>query len=393
MNWTTPADVSAQVLRLWEKGELLAELASGDVGASGFPRKLSLNKPSSTEIAERFGEVDAWIRALRALPHVRLETREIRHRVHGLNALIDAIWLDHPEDALALIGKTREAARFRAILELSRAQQPAWLPWLARRPLSALELADQWPRFLAIATWLKAHPRPGLYLRQVDIPGVHSKFIETHRSILAELLDLALPPSAIEPSATGVGQFARRYGFREKPVRIRFRLLDPGHALLPGKVGRDITLDAESFARLEPTVSRVFITENEVNFLALPEVPHSLAIFGAGYGFEALAQADWLSRCRILYWGDLDTHGFAILDELRGHFPHTTSFLMDRATLMAFQSQWGEEDRPTCRDLPRLSAEELSLYDDLRDQRLKKNLRLEQEKIGFAWVESALSAL
>lgn len=38
---------------------------------------------------------------------------------------------------------------------------------------------------------------------------------------------------------------------------------------------------------------------------------------GAGYGWQALAQAKWLNQCEIYYWGNLDTHGFAILDRLR----------------------------------------------------------------------------
>ena len=66
---------------------------------------------------------------------------------------------------------------------------------------------------------------------------------------------------------------------------------------------------------------------------------------------------------------------------------------MDRATLLAFESQWGEEEKQTLRDLSRLNPEEKTLYDDLRDNRIRKNLRLEQERIGFGWVESALSAL
>ncbi len=66
---------------------------------------------------------------------------------------------------------------------------------------------------------------------------------------------------------------------------------------------------------------------------------------------------------------------------------------MDRVTLLAFESQWGVEEKQTLRDLTRLNHEEKSLYDDLRDNRIRKQLRLEQEKIGFGWVESALSAL
>ncbi len=136
---------------------------------------------------------------------------------------------------------------------------------------------------------------------------------------------------------------------------------------MPGGLLPDITLDAASFAALDRPVARVFITENEINFLAFPPLKNSLLIFGAGYGFEMLRPAQWLARCRIHYWGDIDTHAFATL--------------------------WGEEEKPTQRDLPRLTAPESALYDDLRDNRIRKNLRLEQERIGFGWVEAALKVV
>ena len=157
--------------------------------------------------------------------------------------------------------------------------------------------------------------------------------------------------------------------------------------------GVDITLDAESFARLQPAVSQVFITENEINYLAVPSLPDSLLVFGAGYGFEVLAQAQWLARCQVFYWGDIDTHGFAILDQLRACLPHAHSLLMDRATLLAFEPQWGREEKQTQRALSRLNAEERALYDDLRENKLGQILRLEQERIGFGWVENALTLL
>ncbi|SDY74975.1 Wadjet anti-phage system protein JetD domain-containing protein [Nitrosomonas sp. Nm33] len=211
--------------------------------------------------------------------------------------------------------------------------------------------------------------------------------------MLSELLDLVLPAEAIDFTASGVNQFAQRYGFLEKPLCIRFRVLDRAHGLLPAVGEQDISLDAASFARLNPKLSRVFITENEINFLAFPNVKYSLIIFGAGYGFEMLRKATWLENCRIYYWGDIDTHGFAILDQLRSQFEQVESFLMDRATLLAFEAQWGIETKPTRHELSRLTPEEKALYDDLRDNRLRKNLRLEQEHIGFEWVKAALAAL
>lgn len=388
MSWTTPADLRAQVNRLWERGELLAALALGE---PLFPKRLVLKGPTSTEIAGQFEDIRQWSSALRAMTHCRLQMREFRHRVFGANALPDEAWIDSFEDAVALIGRQRDAARFALLLDVTRRREPRLIPWLAKRPIRALELAEVWERLLDVCGWLQAHPRPGVYLRQIDLADVHTKFIEGNRGVLAELLDCVLPMEAVDPARSGLSQFAARYGFREKPLRIRFRMLDAKKALFhPASTQQDITLDAVSFARLDPEVSRIFITENEINFLAFPPVDDSMVVFGAGYGFEMLANASWLSRRQIHYWGDIDTHGFAILDQLRNQFNHVESFLMDRETLMSFVSQWDREDKQTLRDLPRLDREEHTLYDDLRDNRFRKNLRLEQEKIGFGWVEKAL---
>ncbi|WP_042883694.1 DUF3322 domain-containing protein [Cupriavidus necator] len=391
MNWSRPADLRAQVQRLWDRGDMLSALVSGD---TLFPKRLTLRVPTSGELTEGFEAVRNWLGDLKQMPHCRLEMREFRHRVFGTNMLPSAAWIDSLDDAAALLGKRREIERFTAVLAATREAQPLLLPWLAQRSLRALELYDAWERLLEIVGWLQRHPRPGVYLRQVDLPGVHTKFVEAHRGILAELLDLALAPEAIDREYAGMSQFAARYGFRDKPERIRFRILDRGNRMLPGDAPtHDLTLDANSFAALRPGLSRVFITENETNFLAFPEAADSLVIFGAGYGFGLLAKTAWLSHCRLHYWGDIDTHGFAILDQLRSVFEHAESLLMDRATLMAFEAQWGQEENQTLRDLSRLRPEEQTLYDDLRDNRIRKNLRLEQERVGFEWVREAVAGL
>ena len=56
----------------------------------------------------------------------------------------------------------------------------------------------------------------------------------------------------------------------------------------------------------------------------------------------------------------------------------------------AYVCQWGREEKQTLRELPNLTVEERMVYDDLRDNRIGENLRLEQERIGFEWVMSAL---
>lgn len=426
MRWTRAKDLRAQVQKLWDKGDLLRPLVAGEPFA---PRRLRLTCPSSAELSEHFDEARAWATELRAMPHVRLVLREFRHRVLGNNSLPDEVWLDSLDAAHLWLGKQKDARGFAGLVQLTRQPKPSevmdccaslamtatgqarsrnpgpghgcLLSWLERRPLTALALCDVWPRLLSVVAWLQAHPRPGVYVRQVDLPGVDSKFIDAHRSVLSELLDLALPETAVDARATGLGGFCRRYGFIDKPLRIRFRLLDG--SLLHGMdnssprvdvaADPDITLTQAAFERLTLSVQRVFITENEINFLAFPQTPGSLVIFGAGYGFEALAGATWLRRCELHYWGDIDTHGFAILDQLRAKFPHARSLLMDRATLLAHAQQWGDEPQPLLRDLPRLTNEEAAVFNDLRDNRLRVGVRLEQERIGFGWLRIALSLL
>ena len=388
MSWSTLADTKTQLQRHWERGDLLRPLVAG---VSVFPLRLGFKGPTSADITDRFDAVRAWATEWAATALVQLEWREVRHRVQGAQRLPCGVAIATLADALRLLGRQRDADTFVQLLESTRTRCPALLPWLARRPLQALALAHDWPRLLAVLEWMLQHPRPAIYLRQVDVPGVHTKLIENHRAVLAEWFDLVLEPQHVQLACTGVGQFAARYGFLEKPLRIRFRVLDPALPLIAGVQTPDVALDADSFARLRLPVRQVFITENETNFLAFPHVPAALVLFGAGYGWDGLARAQWLHQCRLHYWGDMDTHGFGILDQLRHYFPAVQSFLMDRQTLDAHQAHWGEEPQPLQTELSRLTTAEGALYADLRDNRIRKNLRLEQERIGFGWVNSAIA--
>jgi len=382
--WSTPDDIRNRVRRDWDNGRILAAMLEGE---PVFPLRIPLKKPDSQALAEHYDAARQWIAGLNAATGCRLEWREFNHRQLGRNRIPVAAIVESERDGLALIGKQRDAARFRALASTVTAAYPALVPWLKKRPLTALEQADNWPRLLAVLDWASAHPRPGVYLRQIDAAGVDTKFIERNRGLLGELLDCVLAPDAIDSQATGVIGFERRYGFKSKPVQIRFRFLD---RKLRVQGLSDLVATSDEFARLALPVERVFITENEINFLAFPEVADSLVLFGSGYGFDALAQAEWLRDREIYYWGDIDTHGYAILDQLRSKFPAAHSLLMDRATLLEHTHFWGSEDRPTSRELERLWPDEAALYDDLRYDRIAPALRLEQERIGFAWINIEL---
>jgi hypothetical protein len=178
------------------------------------------------------------------------------------------------------------------------------------------------------------------------------------------------------------------------------------HERLLGKIRiapGQVQIDTTHFARLLPnqpfqserpsTGRRVFLTENEVNCLAFPDLAEAIVVFGKGYGADLLHSASWMSGRHIYYWGDIDTHGFAILDRLRARFPNVRSFLMNRETLMAHRSLWVREDAPCRTALSRLDHDEQALFDDLVHDRLGENVRLEQEPVSFALLKKTLRTI
>jgi hypothetical protein len=389
--WTTSADIAIAAERLWNRGVILREAA---LPASYFPLRVSLTKPTPTELSTRFGEVRSWITELRSQTGYRVEMTEVTTRQLGTNQVPKCVWIESADQACELVGRSTELQTFRCLVEVTGTRHPELLPWLAKHALQALEIEPAWSRILDVIDWLQVNPRPNLYLRQIDIPGVHTKFIEDHQNVFSQLFDLALPREAIDFEAADRYSFCRRYGFRDKPSLVRFRVLDPTLNFVPQFELTDEhhTFSSADFARVR-NVRRVFMTENEINFLAFPNVQHSLVIFGAGFGFSFLTPAKWLHEVPIHYWGDIDTYGFVILDQLRAEFGHAQSLLMDVDTLLGHEPQWGLEPSPARHDLHRLTKAELQLYNDLRDNRIRTNLRLEQERIGYSAVARAVADL
>src|ERR1035441_3595643 len=189
----------------------------------------------------------------------------------------------------------------------------------------ALALARDWSQLLATVAWIDERQTPGMYLRQVDVPGVDTKFIERHRAVLTDLLDPQLDVSRIDQEPR---DFEGRFRFRRKPAYVRFRC-----GLLRDGGFTELTVRADELTAPPPGITRAYIVENEVTYLAFPLPADAMVIFGGGYAVDALESLAWLAALDVIYWGDIDTHGFAILNRLRHHVSQARSILMDRATL------------------------------------------------------------
>lgn len=394
-NWGNKKTLIKQLQRLWERGELLRE----SIQPKGlFPLRLLFKSPDSKALSTEFESIRTWLSEIEKLNCFRVEYKTVRHRLVGENRLPDQVWVDDLETAILLLNKQQEISAFSKLQQITRQRAPKLLDWLIQYPIKTLSLASDWSKLLDFVLWRKKHVNSEIYLRQVSLPGIDTKFIEQQRSILAQLLDQILPPEQINQAYSGVKHFEKRYGFRSKPERIRIRVPSLEPAIMPGKDG-DITLTAEDFSQLNQLVQfmvqikRIYITENEINFLSFPLPQDSLVIFGAGYGFEALTKADWLERLEIFYWGDIDTHGYAILDQLRNKFPKVKSLLMDEQTLLKHQYFWVKENKPENKALSRLNSEEQQIYQHLLNNHYAENLRLEQERVSFDHLTAALNCL
>ncbi|WP_166974427.1 Wadjet anti-phage system protein JetD domain-containing protein [Brevibacterium atlanticum] len=249
-----------------------------------------------------------------------------------------------------------------------------------------------------VVDWLRGHRLGSLRPRQLPIRGVDSKWFEAHRSLVTALL-------------AGIGH-ADAISVLDAEPRLRLRILDP--ALLPGAdvatpsvatpcvagsgtasasadlpSGRlaDITAPISQISRLPLLPKVVFVFENLESVLAMPAWPDAVAVHGSGYAVDQVARLDWIAGTRTIYWGDLDSHGFAILNRLRSHLPTVESVLMDEATLVAHEDLWVPEPKPSTGTLPRLTGSETRTLDRLRTE---GNVRLEQERIPW---ETALNRL
>jgi hypothetical protein len=394
-SWSTPGAIRGQLQKTWDDGRILSARLRGDVL---FPLELRLRQPGVADLGEQFDAVRSWIRALEAGSKTAcghgydIAWRDINHRQLGRNRIPDRVVFAAEADALRLLGRAADARRFDQLAAMTLHAFPELHNWIGRRPLAVLEHAASWERILAIVQWFVDHPRAQLYLRQLDIAGVDSKFIEARKILLAELLDQVLPADAVDVSAIGARQFEARYGMLGKPALIRFRILDPARYI--GGLS-DLSVPVSQFAALDVGAERVFITENDINALAFPDVRAGIVIFGGGYGIDRLAQAEWLRRREIFYWGDIDTHGFAILDRLRAGLPHARSVLMDAATLHAHRALWGAEDQDKryLGEASRLTSDEREVFHALRDDVFGERIRMEQERIGYGWLREVLGGL
>ena len=184
-------------------------------------------------------------------------------------------------------------------------------------------------------------------------------------------------------ASTGRGSL----GLNERTDVGRIRLLDAADSA--GGL-RDIGAPIEDLATLGLSPQVALIVENLQTFLSLPTMPGVVAAYGQGNAVVALARVPWLREARIFYWGDLDSHGFRILNQARAVGLEAQSVLMDSHTLYEHRDLWAVEPNPFLGTASLLIESEAATLAELR---ALGHVRLEQERIPWVYALEKLEKM
>jgi hypothetical protein len=379
----TPEDIVKRATRKYP--DVLRAWLSG---TDFFPLEFPAGK-APTDYSERQEQLEALkAHKKQASGHgYVIQWKKVRERILGEQDIPTRIVIDDIDDYLALTGKRREFDNFVRDVGLIRTHLPASEAWLqSTNPKKIIANHGKWCDLLAVCNYFMVHPHPDLYIRELPI-SVHTKFIESNKPILRDLLDNLLSEDCINQVES---DFCKRFGLKEKTPLIRMRCLDAQLVTQVGLHIDDLTLPVDQLAHvLEVHIQPqyVIIAENIINFLTLPDYPDSIGLFGSGFAVHLLRELPWIAQCEIIYWGDIDAHGFQILSGLREIYPHVQSIMMDHQTLNDNTKYAGEGVVTQTEQFSGLAESEYQVLQHV----LTKNLRLEQEHIPHAYAVARLN--
>lgn len=303
-----------------------------------------------------------------------IDYQTIKTKSIGTQSLPTIIYFDTKKDFLKFLGKEKEVEKFINDWQTIYSHFPELKDWILQNPTKIIQHQDKWECILKVCNFFKNCPKPNLYIRELPI-NVHTKFIESNKSITTELLEVIIQ-SHINQNEK---EFEKRFNLKYREPLIRFKVLDKKISQSYFSGINDISIPVSQFECLNLPLKKVLIVENKTTLyttLTLPKMEETIAIFGSGYGVSNLKNVNWFKNIDLYYWGDIDAQGFEILSQVRSYFPKTTSILMDKETFdKYFENDFGA---PTIVKNELLFNEnEKKLYETVK----MNNWRLEQEKI------------
>ena len=390
MELTNFKEIKDIILKKWKKGDILREYFREKYNKDFllFPWKIKLKSPTSKELSTNTLEVFNWKKALKETDKSVLAygyniiEKKINNKIIGKNSIPTHIEILSPEDAIKLIKKEKEVSLFSKNLSFILNKYFELEDWIEKNIFELLREKEEWEKILIVVEYFINNPIKNSYLREISIENIDTKFIEKHKKIIFDLLD--------EISKKDFSNLEKTFIIKEKPLLIRFRILDVEYYI---NGFSDISVPLEEFNMWKNNFKYIFFTENEISFLSFPFFKNACIIFGKGYSISVFKDNKWLNTRKLYYWGDIDTHGFNILGMAKRIFPSLKSFLMNEEVFLKHRKFWVKEDKPFLVDVKDLDNDEKILLKKLQENIYGENLRLEQERINFKYLQEYLKKL
>lgn len=356
--------------------------------AAGAPRALTISlRPNVTSGAEvlRIG-TETWERWRAAWRRVGLPSEPgvsawIEHSSVSIGGVpqsapryLRAPDLDSAESAVAALGGGRlvaDIARARVVVDQMRSAGVS----LSEGQLKKLvKLSDVDLDLLARAVrWLADHQDLSQWTaRQLPIPQVHTKWLDDHKTLVNSLTGRDLDAE-----------------LRHRPIAVHLTYVDPAYLAGSDNPRRHDSWTAGDSHSLPYRPHTVVVVENRDSRIFFPEVEGTVVVEGVGAAATALvAEIPWVrDATRIVYWGDMDVDGYAILARFRAALPQVSSILMDRYTMERYQELGVSVDRdgsllrPSGRNPVGLTEDERAAYAMVATAGAATFRRIEQEKL------------
>jgi len=379
----TVKDLIKKIEKFYEKGDIFrAYIEQKDI----FPIEIKLQKVTQKQIQSNFSEILKRNRELKEA-NLPLIYKEVNFKNIGRQLLPISVCFKSLEEYLKFIKKEYEYQEFVALFDYLVSLYPSFKEIFLKKPFLVLEQKKNWQKLLNVVTFFVKNTNPKLYIRELSIDSVDTKFIEKYK----KLIDLLLCAIFQKEPLKGFANFAfeKRYCLKYPKPQIRFRILDKA-LYIQGL--NDLELPLDAFKNLQIACKRVYIIENKITFLSFFDIKDAIVIFGSGYKLSLLKKIEWLKTKEIYYWSDIDEDGFAMLSQLRSYFPQTKSILMDSKTIESYKHlSVFHNNKTSFKELTNLTQNEQLIYNRLQNDFYGANFRLEQERIPFSYVKNALS--
>lgn len=246
---------------------------------------------------------------------------------------------------------------------------------------------------LSAVTWLRRHPDAGTWtLRQLPVPGMHTKWLDTHGALLRDV----------------AGRDVREE-VRPRLTVVHLTYVDPDHTASRRRRHDAWTTGDVHDIAYQPRV--VLVVENRDSRLWFPPVRNTIVVEGGGKAAAALlANVPWIRAAdHVVYWGDIDADGYAILDQFRAALAEpapdgapakpVASILMNATDLHQYAQHGVNHDKagrpikPSPTTLPRLTEAETTAYNIIATAGPTPFRRIEQEAIPLAHAATRLQQI